>query len=95
VVAVLDQDGERAPERAAVAKPGEHADAVPLDPLPGAAPVALLAAAEVVVDRVAVEREPGRKAGDDRDERRAVRLAGGRQRQRHAPNPRRREPRRA
>ena len=49
-----------------------------LDLLPRAAAVALLAAPQVGVDRVAVEDEPGRQPGDDRDERRPVRLAGGR-----------------
>ena len=77
VVAVADDERERRPERAAVAEPGEHLDLVLLELLPRAAAVALLAAAEVGVDRGAVEHEPGGQAGQDRDERRPVRLAGG------------------
>jgi len=45
------------------------------------------AAAEVGVDRRLLEHEPGGEAGDDRDERRAVRLARGRQLEVHACKP--------
>ena len=62
---------ERRPERHAVTQAGEHLDLVLLELLPRAAPVALSAPPEVVVDRVAVESQPGRKPGQDRDERRA------------------------
>ena len=58
-----------------------------LDLLPRRAAVALLPPLEVGVDRVAVEQEPGGQAGDDRDERRPVRFAGGGERQRHADKP--------
>jgi hypothetical protein len=57
-----------------VAQPREHLDPVLLDPLAGTATVALLTAGEVGVDRLAVELEPGGKAGQDPDERRAVGL---------------------
>src|SRR5262249_6692982 len=57
VVAVADDERERRPERASVPQAGEHLDPVRLDALPWAAPVALLAAAQVCVDRVAVEHE--------------------------------------
>ena len=77
VVAVADDERERRAERASVAEAGEHLDLVGLDLLARAAAVALLAAAQVGVDRVAVEQEPGGQAGDDRDERGPVRLAGG------------------
>ena len=75
VVAVPDDERQRRPERAAVAQAGQHLDAVLLDLLPRRAAVALLAPLQVGVDRVAVEHEPGREAGEDRDEPRAVRLA--------------------
>ena len=75
VVAVPDDERERRPEGAAVAQTGEHVDPVLLDLLPRRAAVALLPPLEVAVDRVAVEHEPGRQAGEDRDEPRAVRLA--------------------
>ena len=68
-----------------VAQAGEHLDPVLLDLLPRRAAVALLAALQVGVDRVAVELEPGREAGDDRDERGPVRLAGGGEAKRHGP----------
>ncbi len=58
-------------------EPREHLHLVRLDLLPRAAAVALLPTAEVGVDRRAVENEPGGQAGDDRDERGAVRLACG------------------
>ena len=49
--------------------------------------VALLAAAEVGVDRLPVEDEPRREAGEDRHERRPVRLACRRQIKSHAGKP--------
>ena len=67
-----------------MAEAGEHLDLVLLELLARAAAVALLAAVQVGVDRGAVEHEPGRKPGQDRDERRSVRLAGGGQSQAHA-----------
>ena len=75
VVAVADDERERRAERAAVPEAGVDLDLVGLDLLARAAPVALLAAAQVRVDRGLVERQPGRQAADDRDQRRAVRLA--------------------
>src|SRR5581483_5489208 len=44
-------------------------------------------AAQVVVDRRAVEHEPRRQAGEDRDQRRAVRLARGDELEAHASKP--------
>ena len=85
MVAVPDDEHERRPERPAVAEAREDLDLVGLDLLPGAAPVALLAPPEVGVDRRAVEDEAGREARDDRHERGPVRLAGGRERERHGP----------
>ena len=84
VIAVADDERERRPERAPVAEAGEHLDLVLLELLARAAAVALLAAVEVGVDRGAVEHEPGGKAGQDRDERRPVRLAGGGEAEAHA-----------
>ena len=77
MVAVLDHERERRAERPAVPEPGVDDDLVRLDLLPRAAPVPLLAPAEVGVDRSLVEHEPGREAADDRDQGRPVRLAGG------------------
>jgi hypothetical protein len=55
VVAVANEQGERRAERPPVPQAGEHLDAVFLDPLARAATIALLAAAEIRVDGVAVE----------------------------------------
>ena len=79
--------GKRCAERAPVAEPGEHLDRVALDPLARAAAVTLLPAAQVGVDRVAVEDEARRQAADDGDERRPVRLACGGEREVHAGKP--------
>ena len=83
VVAVADDERQRRPERPPVPQAGEHLDAVLLDLLARAAPVALLPPREVGVDRVAVELEPGGQPGHDRDERGPVRLAGGFQSEAH------------
>ena len=56
-------------------KPGEHLDAVLLELLARAAPIALLAAREIGVDQIPLEDEARGQAGENRDERRAVRLA--------------------
>src|SRR5262249_33582059 len=76
VVAVANDERERRPERASVPETRERLDLVLLDALPRTPPVALLAAMEVGVDPRLVEHEPGGKAGQDRDERRPVRLPG-------------------
>ena len=67
VVAIADDERERRPQRAAVAEAGEHLDGVGLDPLARASPVALLAAPQIGVDRLAREHEAGREPGQDRD----------------------------
>ena len=77
VVAIADDERERRSQRAPVPEAGEHLDPVLLDLLARTAAVALLAPAQVGVDRVAVEHEPGRQPGEDPDERRPVRLARG------------------
>ncbi len=74
MIAVSNDERERRPERAALAEAGEHLDLVRLDLLPGRAAVALLAATQVGVDRFLVEDEARGQAGQDRDERGAVRL---------------------
>ena len=84
MVVVADDERERRAERPAVAQAGEHLDAVLLDLLPRRAAVALLPPLEVGVDRVAVELEPGGQPGEDRDERRPVRFAGGGEAEGHA-----------
>ena len=83
VVAVRDDDCERRAERAPVPEPGEHLDAVLLDLLPRGASVALLAALQVGVDRLAVELEACGQALEDRDERGAVGFARGREPEGH------------
>ncbi len=75
VVAVGDEDRDRAAEGAAVAQAGADLDRVGLDLHPPAAPVAELAAGHVAVERLAVEGEAGGHALDDRDQPGAVRLA--------------------
>ena len=87
VVAVPDDERERRAERAPVAEAGVDLDLVGLDLLARAAAVALLAAAEVGVDRGLVERQARRQAADDRDQRRPVRLAGGDELETHAAKP--------
>src|SRR5207253_7333382 len=87
VVAVADDERERRPERPSVPQPREHLHLVGLDLLARRAAVPLLAAAQIGVDRVPVEDESGGQPFDDRDERGAVRLAGGGQLQGHARKP--------
>src|SRR5439155_8421452 len=55
----------------------EHLHLVLLDLLTGTAAVALLAAVEVRVDRGLVQHKACRQAGENRDESRPVRFAGG------------------
>ena len=84
VVAVGDEDGDRAAEGAAVADAGADLGRVGLDLHPAAAAVAELAPGHVAVERLAVELEPGRHALDDRHEPRPVRLPrGGEAERRH------------
>ncbi len=87
VVAVPDDERERRAEREAVPEPGQHLDLVLLHLLAWAPPIAFAPAAEVGVDRRPVEREAGREPGDDRDERRPVRLTGGDETERHGGKP--------
>src|SRR3954453_3556589 len=77
VVAIPDDERERRAERPAVPQAGEDLDGVGFDALPRAATVSLLPPPEIGVDRAALEDEARGQAGDDRDERRAVRLARG------------------
>ncbi len=77
MVDVAHDEREWRPQRAAVAQAGEHLDAVALDLLARRAPVALLAAGQVAVDRLAVEQQAGGEPAQDRDQRRPVRLPGG------------------
>ena len=87
MVAVRDDERERRPERDAVPQASEHLDLVLLELLARAPAVALAPAPEVLGDRVSIESKPGRQPGDDGDERRAVRLARGRELERHGSNP--------
>jgi hypothetical protein len=70
-----------------VAEPSEHLDAVLLQLLARAAPVALLAPREIRVDPIPLEDEARRQAGENRNERRAVRLPGGRELEGHDDKP--------
>ena len=88
VVAVADDERERRAERPAAAEAREHLDLVRLDLLARRAAVALLPPAEVGVDRLAVEHEPGRQARQDRHERGPVRLPCRCELERHADKPR-------
>ena len=85
VVAIRDQHGDRAAERAPVAHAGADLDGVLLDLHPPAAAVAELAPRHVAVERLAVELEPRGQALDDRDEPGAVRFACCREAKRHEP----------
>jgi hypothetical protein len=58
VVAVPDDERERRPERPPVPEAGEDFDRIRLDPLTRAPPVAHLAAAQIDLDRFALEDEP-------------------------------------
>ena len=84
MVAVADEERERRAERPAVAETGEHLDLVLLDLLARAPAVALLAPAQVGVDRGLLHRQPRRKPFDDRDQRGAMGLPRRRQPERHA-----------
>ena len=83
VVVVADDERQRRPERPAVPEPGEHLDPVLLDLLARRAAVALLPPLQVRVDPLALEHEARRHAGEDRDERRPVRLPRGCETKRH------------
>jgi len=87
MITISHQKRERRPERTAVAKAGDDLDAVLLELLARTAPVALLAACEIRVDRIAVELEPGRQAAQDPDQRGTVRLAPCCQPKRHEDKP--------
>src|SRR5579862_1204121 len=87
VVAVAHDERERRAERAALTEAREHLDLVRLDLLARRAPVAGLPAAQVRVDRLAVEHEARGQSRQDGDEGRAVRLAGGRELEGHAGKP--------
>ena len=86
VVAVGDEDRDRAAQRAPVAQAGADLGGVGLDPHPPAATVAELAPRHVAVERLAVELEARGHALDDRDEPGPVRLpSGGETKRRHRP----------
>src|SRR4029078_3234632 len=87
VVAVDDLERDRPAEGAAVAHAGRDLCAVALDLHPAPAAVAELAPGHVVVDRLAVELEPGRDALDDRGQSGAVALPRGDDAARRDPEP--------
>jgi hypothetical protein len=63
--------------------PASDLDLVLLDLHPPPTPMAELAPREVAIQRVAVQRQPGRDAFEDAREAGAVGLAGGGQSERH------------
>ena len=88
MIAISDDEREWRSQRLPVPEPCEHLHLVVLELLPRAASVALAPAAEVGIDRFAVELETRRKPREDRDERRPVRLACRDQIKGHAMLPR-------
>jgi hypothetical protein len=84
VVAIGDEQRDRAAQRAAVAHAGGDLGGVALDLHAAAATVAELAAGHVAIDRVQVELEARGQPLDDAGQAGAVRLPGGDQAQRHA-----------
>ena len=68
-------------------QPGEHLDAIGFDPLTRAPPIPLLAAAQISVDRLALEVKARRETAQDGDERGAVGLAGSGEGESHGSNP--------
>ena len=50
----------------------EHLDLVLLELLSGTTAVTLLTAPQIGVDRLTIEQQAGRQAGDDRDQRRPM-----------------------
>ena len=83
-VAIVDQHRDRRADCLASADAGDPLDAILLDLHAGAAAVALHAAAEVRVDGVGGDRQPGGDALDEREEGLAVRFTGGAEGQWHS-----------
>jgi len=77
VVAVLDQQRDRATERAAVPNSAPDLGAIGLDLHAAAAAMAELAAGQIAVDIVGGQFDPRRDPFDQGDETGAVRLTGG------------------
>jgi hypothetical protein len=77
VVSIVDQDGDRGPQRASQAHPGEEARVVFLDGHPPTPPVTLLAAGQVAIDIGAGDRETRWDSLQEADFCGAVGLAGG------------------
>ncbi len=87
MVAVADDERERRAECPPLPQTGEHLDLVGLDLLARRAAVPLLPPAQVGVDRLALEHEPGGQPREDGHERRPVRLSCRCQLERHADKP--------
>ena len=75
VIAVRHDQRQRRAERASVPEPGQNLDLIGFNLLARAPAVTLLAAREVGLNRLPVELQPGREAGQDPDERGPVGLA--------------------
>src|SRR6516162_7840753 len=76
-VAILDAQGHGSADRLAVADAGKNLGSILLDFLAAAAAVAQLAAVQLGVDELEVDRELGGKAGNVCEKRLSVRFAGG------------------
>ena len=79
VVAILDDEGDGTAHRAAEADARNDARLVLFDQHAAAAPVALLAARQVVVNARDIDFEAGWSALDNRDQFGSVRFAGGKE----------------
>ena len=77
VVLVRDQQGDRAAERLPLPDAAENFDVVGFDPLTAATAVAPLAAPQLDVDRLGLDRHAGRKPLDQGQQSLAVRFSSG------------------
>jgi hypothetical protein len=77
VFGIANDYGDRAPDRGSTADAGEDVERVLLYLHSGPASVAVAAPGQLIGDCLGRHREPRRKALEDRNERRSVRLTGG------------------
>ena len=77
VVAIRHLERDRAAERNALPHAAQNVDRIGLNPLPPAAAIAALPPPQLDVDRLKIDRDAGRKAVDERNQRLAVRFASG------------------
>src|SRR5262249_42975769 len=77
VVLVDDLQSNRASQRCAVPDSRQHFNRVPLNPLSATSPISALPTSQVNIDRRRINLHARREPIDDRQQRLAVRLAGG------------------